>query len=387
MDVGEEILEEVNRGLAGLVSNGTEDHAFDSFRTDSFFNPDAGVSEASLCQRVLYLGLSPTSGVRLWDVLILVPNLVFLIGLLTRVRVARQRLRASPSPIFLAFYVLVWVCAVVSVVRAVVSMSISAATPIGDTSDKVLWILLRFSLLATEMSVLVFGLGSGHLDSQRGIRRVVVVAFLVAFAFSFSQAGLELWAPDPHFHVTARRINLFGHGGMLFWLLSSASFALIYLLVLLLPYLPWRKYVSLPHRLSFYRYVAYLLVLYATQTVGIVVYTGHPDGLCIVNLTSFLYFTTFPPIIYYTFLRSFFGSTQPQLLFAYKSQVDEFEDEMNPSTSFQAMNGEAPPPDSVDEPNTPIVMNATNALPIGQGLRNTGLASPDSVVNYNFGGP
>ena len=50
--------------------------------------------------------------------------------------------------------------------------SVSVAT----NADKLLWIVLRFFLLATEMSVVVFGVASGHLDSKRSIRRVVLVS-------------------------------------------------------------------------------------------------------------------------------------------------------------------------------------------------------------------
>ena len=50
--------------------------------------------------------------------------------------------------------------------------SVSVAT----NADKLLWIVLRFFLLATEMSVVVFGVASGHLDSKQSIRRVVLVS-------------------------------------------------------------------------------------------------------------------------------------------------------------------------------------------------------------------
>lgn len=329
MDAGEEFLEEINHGLDGLVqtndslSEVKSDHAFDSFQEDPFFNPSATpIDDSHFCKKVLYSTLTDVSGVRLWDIIILVPNVLFLSFLLIRLPKARLKLRTTNTPIFTAFYGLVLVCAVVSVVRCLVSMSLSAATPIGDTTDKVLWIVLRFSLLATEMSVLVFGLGSGHLDSQRGIRRVVVVSFVISFMFSFTQTVLELWHPDPNFHVAKTQMNLFGHGGMLFWLLSSALFTFTYLFVLVLPFLPCRRFVTLPQKRSFYRYVGYLLILNAAQTAGsLLVYVGQSNGLCVVNLTTFFYFTTLPPVIYFTFLRAFFSSTQPQVLFSYKAQV------------------------------------------------------------------
>ena len=333
-EMGDELIEDLSRAgekIANftLTANSKDsepddvDADFDHMFDDPFFQLDgAGIPDGVFCKRILFCGLGSVSNVRVWDLLILVPNLVFAVFLAVRFRSANQKLRATNAPVFRAFYGLVAVSAVVSVVRGLVSMTISAATPIGDETDKLLWILLRFSLLATEMSVLVFGLGAGHLDSQRSIRRVISVTFIISLAFSLTQAILELSSPDASFHVASKRINLFGHGGMLFWLLSSAFFTLVYLFVLLLPFLPCRHYVTLPHKRSFYQYIGFLMILNGVQTAGsLMVYSGINTGLCLVNLTTFLYFTVFTPVVYYTFLRSFFKVAQPTLLFSYKAQV------------------------------------------------------------------
>lgn len=54
--------------------------------------------------------------------------------------------------------------------------------------------------------------------------------------------------PDDIFHVDTRDYDLFGHGGMLFWFTSSLVFALIYFLILLLPWIPLREYLALPSK-------------------------------------------------------------------------------------------------------------------------------------------
>lgn len=41
-------------------------------------------------------------------------------------------------------------------------MTVNAATVGGENADKILWISVRFFLLATEMSVVVFGLAFGE---------------------------------------------------------------------------------------------------------------------------------------------------------------------------------------------------------------------------------
>ncbi len=83
---------------------------------------------------------------------------------------------------------LVWSSTVVSVIRCVVSMTLGVgASSAGDAADRLLWLLLRFCLLSTEMSVLVFGLAGGRLDSKGGIRRVVTVTTIISLVFSVTQ--------------------------------------------------------------------------------------------------------------------------------------------------------------------------------------------------------
>lgn len=105
------------------------------------------------------------SRVRIWDIVILVPNLLFLLFITVRFNRARLKLRATSSPIFLAFYVLVICNVVISVIRCIVSMTVNAATTVGGIADKILWVTVRFFLLSTEMSVVIFGLAFGEFIS------------------------------------------------------------------------------------------------------------------------------------------------------------------------------------------------------------------------------
>ena len=185
------------------------------------------------CKKILFASIFG-GGLRAWDLLILIPTAAFLLFLVLRFRHARQKLGATNSPIFRAFYALVFVAASVGVVRALVSMTVSVADPLGSEADKTLWILLRFILLSTEMSVLIFGLAAGHLESRASvIRRVVVATAVSAGLFSFVQAVLEFGYPDSDFRVEVKSpdaagssssIDLYGHGGSVFWLVSSLGF-------------------------------------------------------------------------------------------------------------------------------------------------------------------
>lgn len=100
--------------------------------------------------------------VRIWDIIILVPNVLFMIFLAIRFNRARLKLRATNSPIFMTVYCLVIGNVVISVIRCIVSMTVNAATSFGSTSDKILWVTVRFFLLSTEMSVVIFGLACGE---------------------------------------------------------------------------------------------------------------------------------------------------------------------------------------------------------------------------------
>lgn len=54
----------------------------------------------------------------------------------------------------------------ISVVRCIVSMTVDATGNVGGKVDKVLWVTVRFFLLSTEMSVVIFGLAFGKTISN-----------------------------------------------------------------------------------------------------------------------------------------------------------------------------------------------------------------------------
>lgn len=285
--------------------------------------PPAIIVPEHFCKWILYHEI-PGSRVRTWDLSILVPHVLFVLFMAVRFNRARLKLRATSSPIFYTFYVLVALNATTSVVRCVVSMTVSAALPVGGVADKVLWVAVRFFLLSTEMSVLIFGLAFGHLDSRTSIRRVLAVTSLVAFVYSGTQGVLELILPDQKFYVPDRNFALFGHGGMLFWFISSAVFAVVYLVVFCLPWTGLRDRVALPSKQSFYWYALFLALLNLAQAVGSgLYYYNVVEGLCVVDVTSYIYFTAFTPLVYKTFLADVFSISQPSILFSYKAQTDD----------------------------------------------------------------
>ncbi|XP_073953810.1 transmembrane protein adipocyte-associated 1-like isoform X2 [Choristoneura fumiferana] len=280
------------------------------------------VSEDTFCKHILYYKIN-NSRVRIWDLIILIPNALFVLFLLVRFNKAQLKLRATSSPIFLTFYSLVWGNVIISLVRCAVAMTVTASMPLGGQVDKVLWVTVKFFLLATEMSVVIFGLAFGHMDSRSSIRYVLLATSFISLAFTITQGTLELIKDDNDTLID--HADLFEHGGVLFWFISSIVFALIYFLILVLPWTPLREYLALPTKLSFYLYILLLALLDMTQAVGagLLLWGPFPSGLCVVDVTTWLYFSLYTPLVYHTFLSEFFSVSQPSIMFSYKAQMDE----------------------------------------------------------------
>ncbi|XP_075039740.1 transmembrane protein adipocyte-associated 1 [Mixophyes fleayi] len=280
------------------------------------------ISVPHICLIILYEDIG-SSKVRYWDLFLLIPNVLFFAFLLWKLPSARAKIRVTSSPIFTTFYILVFVVALVGITRAVVSMTVSSSS-VATVTDKVLWEITRFFLLAIELSVIILGLAFGHLESKSSVKRVLAITAVLSLGYSVTQGTLEILYPDSH--LSAEDFNIYGHGGRHFWLASSCFFFLVYTLVSILPKTPLRDRISLPSRKSFYIYAIILAVLNLLQGIGSgLLCADIHKGLCLVDVTTFLYFSLFAPLMYVAFLKSFFGS-EPKILFSYKSQVDEPDD-------------------------------------------------------------
>ncbi|KAK7916118.1 hypothetical protein WMY93_011879 [Mugilogobius chulae] len=304
--------------------NGSTSSWSDNSSVFPTMQPDtqSNISKPHQCLQVLYEDIGQ-SRVRYWDLLLLVPNVAFFVFLMWKLPSARAKIRVTSSPIFITFYLLVFVVAAVGITRAIVSMTVSASSA-ATIIDKVLWEITRFFLLAIELSVVIFGLAFGHLESKSSIKRVLGITAVLALAYSITQGTLEILYPDSH--LSAEDFNIYGHGGRHFWLASSCFFFLVYSLIVILPKTPVRERISLPSKRSFYVYALILSLLNLVQGVGSALLCAQViQGLCCVDITTFLYFSAFAPLIYVTFLKGFFGS-EPKILFSYKSQVDEPEE-------------------------------------------------------------
>ena len=123
----------------------------------------------------------------------------------------------------------------------------------------------------------------------------------------------------------AAHYSLYGYGGSLYSMVIATCLSAMYLSVIVLPLFPCTKIssIAMPNKPSFYQYCGVLLLVHLLQAIGsgLLYFQINPNGLCILNLATFIYMTVYTPLIYSTFLGPFFKTAQPTLLFSYKAQV------------------------------------------------------------------
>merc|ERR1712226_1505566 len=90
----------------------------------------------------------------------------------------------------------------------------------------------------------------------------------------------------------------------------------------------------LPHSYCFFIYCGTQFALHSLTSVGSVLLSVNiHSGLCLTTITSYISFSLLSPLIFVCFLQNWFAATQPSLLFAYKVQLDEMEDDSCMPTS------------------------------------------------------
>ena len=107
-----------------------------------------------------------------------------------------------------------------------------------------------------------------------------------------------------------------------FWLANSLFFIAVYTGLLLLPLTPWRA--LLPAKDMFHHYVRALCALNVMAAVGAIMIGKHAAaGYCVFGVTNMLYYTSYAPLLYFTFLASFFQSDEVDLENYYYSEMRE----------------------------------------------------------------
>lgn len=95
--------------------------------------------------------------VRYFDVIILIPNAIFLGFLLFKWYSTRNKLNSS-KPLLLTVWWLIVLISLVNIIRCLYAMIF---TDRSSVILKVLWLIVRFALLCTELSLVFFGIYFG----------------------------------------------------------------------------------------------------------------------------------------------------------------------------------------------------------------------------------
>lgn len=401
-DIAEEVLagveNEVNKVLNSNQSeNSIEDHeADDNFKMfDNSFtegNPSHGHIDSNfVCKKILFISICQGTGMRAWDVLLLLPALFFLVFLGIRWSSTKRKLLATHSMMFRTFHFLVGSNVALALARSLISMILHgvAEPDKAQVFDKTLWIILQSYMLFTEICVLVFGLCGSQFDSLRSMKKVILVSVLMSLAFTVSLSVFEFSEADTSFEVfyNSSKYFIYGYGGASFCFATSILLSIAYATTLLCSMVPKiRNRLSITDKPPFYQFCGLLMATHCLMAIGagMIYINGNPNGLCLLNLASFLYVAFFAPLTFIVFLNPLFHSNQPTLMFTYKAQLDDIdeedEDRMNNargSLQFSLTNTQ----DMVQDDSHPIVLNGASS----SGVLIEGLASPDSVIEDPLG--
>ena len=147
-----------------------EDQKFAKFDDDFITNAHHGhIDSNHVCKKILFISICEGTGIRAWDVLLLLPALFFLAFLGIRWSSTKRKLLATHSVMFRTFHFLVATNVALALFRSLISMVLHGTTDPekAQAMDKILWIALQSFMLFTEVSILIFGICSGQFDSMK----------------------------------------------------------------------------------------------------------------------------------------------------------------------------------------------------------------------------
>jgi hypothetical protein len=271
-----------------------------------------------VCLRMISPPASNGFGELLYNVVLALPALLFLLFLLTRLRSSVRKLTQSRSHIMATYYSFLWVICVLNLCWCLLEMQ-QARNHDKETAWNIMSLITRFGLVLLEVSVVVF-LSQGYLISGwDALLRTLLFSGIFATADALVKAVYIFGFGIPLFTTQddAGDWNKWG-----FWLLQNLFFAIVYVVILTLPYTRWRD--LLPARPSFYRYVMILFVLNGLEGFGsLLLGFGASFGYCVYGFAGFAYYALYPPLLYTTFLADFLGEQEMQMEDAYYSEMKD----------------------------------------------------------------
>ena len=320
-----------------LASSSTTE---DPFFQDTFFHP-ALIEDDDGCKVILHVTIG-NSLFRVWDLIILIPNVVFLLFLLYQFPNTRSSLNSSNSQDMKikTFHSFVVTLSLTSSLRCFLAIILNLSNPVHDVTNTIIWEFGAFVFLSIELAVAGLVVSEDNIRNHQ-TRRLIAVSCILALAVTASQLYFEVESPNYGLRVLQTSYQLWGQGGPVFSAVLAGSLGLLYtvlLLLLLAP--PLRGCLQLKTESRTILYLTGLLLNHSLACLGATLLSYHlTPGLCLTNISTYFYFTSLSPLLYISFFRSdkFRPNILKNLQFSYSAQYNEDDEENEDSSHFSSM--------------------------------------------------
>jgi len=305
-------------------STAAEEMVQDVLDHDEFFQDkeSAPVSEAFICKRILYSTVA-TSDIKMFDILLLIPSLLFLLCLIYTSPRSRQKMSgASNALVSLKFIILI--STVFCLLRALLMTAIPTEKDSGNGLEKVTWTATRSSLMCLELTAILNLIFSTppNAKSTRRLLACIVLSSLIYFLVTLS---IELGLPSPAFHLFEKGYFLYGEGGGLYTAIISGILLALHTLVLSVRS---REHKSSPGRRHALCCSLVLLVLHAVRGLGgLILLTGAQGGMCLTSVSLYVHTTGLGPLLFICLVSPFLQNGQGHSLLGYAPQINQWEEE------------------------------------------------------------
>ena len=299
----------------------------DPFFQDTFFHPTL-IKDDAPCKAILHSHIGD-SNLRVWDILLLTPNIVFILFLFLRLANIRMKLRTTNSHVLRMFHSLVVSLSLTSAFRCFTSIILYLSNPVHDVTDTLIWQTAHLIFLTGELIVGVLVMTGGKVENDTVIhcKRVMVLGAVISMVVSSVQLYLELHQPYYGYLVLATNYHMFGHGGPVFLAITSFMMILFYFAMFIVGITSARQDTFSPSGYRYYLYSLAMLFSHVLASIGgATLSVKINSGLCLINMATYFYFVIFAPLIYFCFLQPHFSTSQSSFQFSYRSHLDE-EDE------------------------------------------------------------
>lgn len=258
---------------------------------------------------------------------VLVPDIIFIVFLAINARRSHDILTRNPSTIMWTYYCLVWALSLCTFAHTCLQM----AGTVRDGSEhlhlwNVLWLINRFVMVMLEVSVITFLLHGYIGNSAVALRRTAVLSCAIAI-FDAALKSIFIWGLDVPLHAFGGQDVGEVQADMVwskwgFWMAHSLVLAAAYFGMLLLPLTRWRD--LLPSKDTFHYYVRVLFTVNLVGAFGALLIGLHVGaGYCLYGFANVAYLGMYAPLLYVTFLASFFQSDDVDLENYYYSEMSE----------------------------------------------------------------